>query len=63
MWQNSSVTGCEKIPSVGGGANAEFCPSVWKLLPFSLSVVQSSHCLLTDAGEKKLAPKISDKRN
>lgn len=56
MWQNSSVTEPEKIASVGGEANAEFCPSVWKLLPFSLSAIQSSHCLPTDAGEKSLLP-------
>lgn len=50
----------KEIASMSVEANAEFCPSVWKLLPFFLSAVESCHCLpgpLTRGERKELALK------
>lgn len=56
----------KRSASMSVEANAEFCPSVWKLLPFFLigRRIVSLFALTADAGrEKRAGSEIGDKRN
>lgn len=61
LWLN-----LKRSASMSVEANAEFCPSVWKLLPFFLigRRIVSLFALTADAGrEKRAGSEIGDKRN